>query len=377
MELRSSLILLLLSISIVFTSSCESAKQEVSATANHVKGVLSNYQGEQLLLELVTPNSISSVDTLIVEEDGSFSLTPDVRYAAYYRISQSPSNFCVFVLYPGDTIELNADVRSLEPTYTVLNSPESESIKNLNNLLADFSRVNDSLQQAAQTAQQSMNFQALDQIYSYQQSLNMNVGRQIQLLINENPSSFAAMSAVQNFDPNRDYQLFAKVEEAWKADKPSSPYLVEISQKLEKIRTLQVGAIPPNISLPNPDGEMTSLYDLRGKVVLLDFWASWCKPCRAENPNVVKAYNKYKDKGFEILGVSLDQEKPRWLQAIQADGLTWTHVSDLKGWQSAGAALYNVQSIPAAFLLDAEGKIIARDLRGPALDKKLEEILGT
>jgi thiol-disulfide isomerase/thioredoxin len=137
------------------------------------------------------------------------------------------------------------------------------------------------------------------------------------------------------------------------------------------------GEMAPDITLADREGKILPLSSTRGKVVLLDFWASWCGPCRMENPNVVKAYEKYKNKGFTVFSVSLDQSKDKWLAAIAKDGLVWeNHVSDLKGWGSAGAALYQVRGIPATFLLDKTGKIIARNLRGPALEKKLEELLG-
>ena len=138
-----------------------------------------------------------------------------------------------------------------------------------------------------------------------------------------------------------------------------------------------VGEMAPDIMLEDRDGKMAKLSSLRGKVVLLDFWASWCGPCRHENPTVVKAYQKYEAKGFTVFSVSLDQSKDKWLAAIEKDGLIWNnHVSDLKGWQSAGAALYKVSGIPATFLLDKEGKIAAKNLRGPALEDKLKELLG-
>jgi len=123
-----------------------------------------------------------------------------------------------------------------------------------------------------------------------------------------------------------------------------------------------------------PEGEDLSLSDLRGKVVLIDFWASWCGPCRKENPHVVKLYKKYKDQGFEILSVSLDKDKNRWIQAIEKDGMNWKHVSDLKGWKNQAAQTYSVKSIPHTVLLDAEGKIIARNLRSKALDRELEKV---
>ncbi len=136
------------------------------------------------------------------------------------------------------------------------------------------------------------------------------------------------------------------------------------------------GSMAPDFSLPKADGTPFSLSKLRGKYVLVDFWASWCGPCRKENPQVVALYNKYKDKGFEILGVSLDEDKEAWLKAIEKDRLTWIHVSDLKGWQNEAARLYNVNAIPMTYLIDPDGVIIAKGLRGPALEAKLQELLG-
>jgi|APTNR8051073442_1049403.scaffolds.fasta_scaffold02255_12 peroxiredoxin len=147
-----------------------------------------------------------------------------------------------------------------------------------------------------------------------------------------------------------------------------------LQQEIKRIGGFRVGGEAPDFAQATPDGKELRLSELRGKVVLIDFWASWCGPCRAENPNVVNLYNQYKSKGFEILGVSLDRTKDRWLQAIEQDGLTWLHVSDLQGWGNAVAQLYNVHSIPQTVLLDAEGRIIAKGLRGPALANKLAEL---
>jgi peroxiredoxin/acylphosphatase len=124
------------------------------------------------------------------------------------------------------------------------------------------------------------------------------------------------------------------------------------------------------------DGKPVKFSSFKGKYVLLDFWASWCKPCRLENPNVVKVYNQFKNKNFTIVGVSLDQSKDAWVKAIQADKLTWNHVSDLQQWNNAAAQMYHIQSIPGNFLIDPNGKIVARDLRGEDLEKKLCELLG-
>ncbi|MFI5142358.1 MAG: redoxin domain-containing protein [Bacteroidia bacterium] len=145
-------------------------------------------------------------------------------------------------------------------------------------------------------------------------------------------------------------------------------------EKIASIKGITVGYKAINFAQPDVNGKSVSLSSYKGKVVLVDFWASWCGPCRGENPAVVAAYNKYKDKGFDVLGVSLDQNKDKWLQAIQKDGLTWTHISDLKGWQNEAAKKYGVTSIPFNVLVDKDGKVLAKGLRGPALEAKLAEI---
>ena len=144
--------------------------------------------------------------------------------------------------------------------------------------------------------------------------------------------------------------------------------------QMEASKSFVIGAEAPDFTQKTPEGEDLSLSDLRGKVVLIDFWASWCGPCRKENPKVVKLYDKYKDQGFEILGVSLDKDMKRWTQAIEKDGLEWKHVSDLKGWKNAAAQTYSVRSIPHTVLLDENGNIIARNLRSKALERQLEKI---
>ncbi|MBK7939807.1 MAG: TlpA family protein disulfide reductase [Lewinellaceae bacterium] len=152
--------------------------------------------------------------------------------------------------------------------------------------------------------------------------------------------------------------------------------VTRLEYDIKKAGTFMPGFEAPDLAGMTPDSSRYSLKQMRGKIVMVDFWASWCGPCRRENPNVVANYNKYKDKGFDILGVSLDRDMTSWRKAIQQDGLPWRHISDLKGWQSEHAALYSVSSIPQTLLIDREGKIIARNLRGEQLGQKLKELFG-
>ena len=190
--------------------------------------------------------------------------------------------------------------------------------------------------------------------------------------------STSAVSAFVLFQLNKLYGGVNAIEERYNSLKPSAKNIV-YAKEVEKIISMAkigaVGSMAVDFTQADTASKPVSLSQFKGKYVLIDFWASWCRPCRAENPNVVSAYQTYKDKNFTVLGVSLDQQKANWVQAINADKLTWSHVSDLQYWNNAVAKIYGIQSIPANILIGPDGKIIGKDLRGEDLQQKLKELL--
>lgn len=199
----------------------------------------------------------------------------------------------------------------------------------------------------------------------------------------KNTSSLVSIMAITDLlnlkllSPQEAKESFTAVDDTLKSTRlgKNLNQLINNAITVSKQKKIDVGVIAEDFSAPTPTGEMLSLKKSMGKITIIDFWASWCKPCRMENPNVVRVYNKYHDKGLNIIGVSLDKKQEAWTKAIADDNLTWSHVSNLQFWQEPIARAYGVRSIPATFILDEKGNVIAKNLRGPALEKKISELL--
>lgn len=195
--------------------------------------------------------------------------------------------------------------------------------------------------------------------------------------VRNNPASFATPYFLSRVQHGLDVEELDELVSNLDPQLNAVPSIVQLKKRLEKLRTVAVGQIAPDFTMNDPDGNPVKFSEVyaQNEYTLLDFWAAWCGPCRAENPNIVAVFNEYKDKGFSVFGVSLDREKDAWLKAIEDDSLTWLHVSDLAYWKNAAAQLYAVNSIPSSLIVDKNGKIVAKNKRGEELRQTVSELL--
>ena len=369
-------VIILIAITIC-TFGCDLAKKSTANPTAIIKGKITEGLGIKLFLEELSSKNVYKIDSITLDKSGEFKFEIEENEQGFYRIRATEDNSIVFIIANGDKVVVNASASNLQATYTVSGSPETERLKSLNEMEYSLYITNDSLKR------EIMKHQQLRDVNNYVNAMNAQTilmekrTNFIKQFIDDNPGSLASLAAVERLNNETDLGYFIKVAEGLKTIMPNSDYYKNLNARIYEWGKLAVGALAPEITLTSPQGEFLSLSSLKGKVVLLDFWASWCRPCRAENPNVVRMYNKYAEKGFEIFSVSLDKSHEAWVKAIENDGLVWeNHVSDLRFWQSEAAATYDVKGIPATFLLDKEGKIVAKNLRGEALEAKLDELFG-
>ena len=229
------------------------------------------------------------------------------------------------------------------------------------------------LQQEYQSANGDMEkIQAVQNAYA---QLMANAQAKETELIKANPDSYVSTFVIATGMGQMEYEQLKERFNLLGEKAKATAHGKAIAAQIAKLESTAIGQIAPDFTVTTPEGESISLYDIKGKVKLIDFWASWCGPCRGENPHVVEIYKEFHPKGLEIFGVSLDNNKEAWVKAIADDGLIWKHGSDLQGWQSAPAQLYNVTGIPHTVLLDENNKIIAKNLRGEELKQKIAELL--
>ncbi|MEQ9591704.1 MAG: TlpA disulfide reductase family protein [Cyclobacteriaceae bacterium] len=322
----------------------------------------------------------ANAEIVDVQSDSTFEKTITIEEPGYYRLNFYGQQFVDMAVYKSN-LEINVDGNDPSGFFEVKGSPDLELVRQVQNILAQSQNnpTGASLTAEFNEARQNNNQERVLEVQeAYLEMLNEGYD-QIALLLREQGPSLAVINILSEnggLDRDRYIDLYVHVADELKAEWKDYQVAQEFISMVEKMKVLAIGQPAPEIALPNPEGEIVKLSSLRGKYVLVDFWAKWCGPCRRENPNVVKAYHKYNDKGFEVFGVSLDRTREDWVQAIQEDGLVWTHVSDLKYFDSQAASDYNITAIPFSVLVDPDGIIIGKNLRGRGLEKKLEEVLG-
>ena len=342
--MKKSLIIILLA----FLASCS-----LSAQKTTLSGTLNGLpEGTHAILSEVVGNQLRPIDTLQLGKSGAFKVTlsPTVPTLYILHTDNRDGANCHLMIAPKEKI--TADIL-FQPDQRVFRITNCKGSRNLEL----YKQFYDILLGATNPTLQALAPNQIEQLLQKNKDVLM--------------SAFLVTFFEEDFENHA--ALYADIRDALAPTYPNNFYVKHLSDRLRSV--LLPGMEAPEISMKDTEGNIRRLSDLRGKVVMIDFWASWCGPCRRENPNVVRLYKKYHDKGFEIYSVSLDKEKSAWLKAIKDDGLAWpNHVSDLNGWTSSGGKTYGIMSVPSTVLVDKDGKIIARNLRGTELEKKLAEI---
>jgi peroxiredoxin len=347
----------------------------------NIKGTLKNAGASLVYLEETTSSGAPVIlDSAKLEKDGDFILSTEIKDDRLYnlRLNSQPYPF-VSLINDSKDITVEADFNKQQDFYTVKGSDASEQLRTyVQTLNVKLSELGKSSQELVQLSQNKAPDSVLQprRAEVLKQSTELKSYATNFTLQSKSPSlTLFALGTFQNLASNPMYGI-----PGW-TNEEMTDLLTKAAQKFpnyptfNEIRKSYTPAAAPEFTLPDVNGTPVSLSSFRGKYVLVDFWASWCRPCRDENPNVVSAYKQFRNKNFTILGVSLDKEKEPWLQAIKKDSLNWTHVSDLKFWQSSVVPMYGIEGIPYNVLLDPKGNIIAERLTGASLHQTLSQVL--
>lgn len=365
--------------------SCSSASKEDVDVANSnadswtvtVSGKVGFPQQGQITIQEIKNGALGWQDTVKLKSNYTYSKKIKLSEPGYYKITFFNNQYVDFILYKSN-IEINVDGNDPNGFMEIKGSPDIDIIRKVQTILRD-------VESSPEMAKISEEYAAASQVKNETRMAELQAtymdavakGQQeVAQLIKNEPPSLGVINLLQSkvIDADQYFETYMAVAEKLKKEWPTYEHSKAFINLVDKMKTIAIGQPAPEIALPDTTGQIVKLSSMKGKYVLVDFWAKWCGPCRMENPNVVRVFHKFKDKGFTVFGVSLDRKKDDWLKAIAEDKLAWTHVSDLKYWQSEAAKTYNITGIPFSLLLDPNGVIVAKNLRGAALEKKLAEI---
>jgi peroxiredoxin len=334
-----------------------------------IEGKVAKPKPGHIYLDKMGMEKLERIDSTTTDPQGNFSFSVPVGSPSFYVLNFYNAQQAELVL-SGSSVKVEADGGSPYGLFKVHGSKENDFLAAYQQLSRAIKQESDSIKRLMLTGQ--ADGVQLEQAHA---AFVSSATTRVKQLVDNHEPSIVSIVAAGMLDPDHEMSYLLDLHKRLDAAYPGSEYVSYFGNQLAQLSRMAIGQPAPEISLPAPDGQMISLSSLRGKYVLIDFWASWCGPCRQENPNVVRMYNKFKDKDFEIYGVSLDDKRDKWLGAIAKDGLGWTHVSDLKNWKSPVVQLYRVEGIPLTVLIDKDGVIIDKNLRGQALEERLNELL--
>ncbi len=331
-------------------------------------------QGQFLLEQRGTEGWIS-VDTADVV-DGVATLKGAVEYPGDYYLSVVGQRPKLVVFVENAKMEITGKIDSLYNA-NVTGSKTHDEYKVINNQINEITQKYMALYQQSREAVAQGDTVKAEQLMEQVNEIYASVDKLQEDFVKNNPASYVTPYFLSNIQYSKEVEELDSMVSALDPKLDIVPSVIRLKEQVAKLKTVAVGQTAPDFTQNDPDGNPVKLSDIysQNELTLVDFWASWCGPCRAENPNVVAVYNEFKDKGFGILGVSLDKSKEDWLKAIDDDKLTWAHVSDLAYWENAASQLYGINSIPSNLLLDKTGKIIAKNKRGEELRTVVSEML--
>jgi thiol-disulfide isomerase/thioredoxin len=379
----------LFSLIITLLTGCKSNSFQISGK------IVNPVKGEYLFFDELQSSSLKTIDSVKLDSDGGFYFKGEIDIPKFYLVRLSETNFLTMLIEPGEKISINANADSLNIPISVSGSEGTQLMTDYNIKLKEtigkLGKLNNIYAQFVDRPELPNVIEKLD---STAQVIIKDMNIYTKKYISDNLTSMVSLVALyQQIAPGvyvlnavKDINYYTKVDSSLTALYPESETVQALHEQVKELlastseeiildNSLAEGALAPEIALPSPAGDTVRLTSKRGNIVLLDFWAAWCSPCRIENPNLIIAYNKYHSKGFDIFQVSLDKTKEDWIKGIKEDNLgRWTHVSDVKYWNSIVVPLYKIEGIPHNLLLDKDGRIIASNLRGNDLQTKLAEL---
>lgn len=359
-------------------SACSTTGNETANKGVVIKGEIQNPQADYVRLLILTSEGLEQIDSVMTSAtDGGFSLNLSLDEPAFLRLNVYDRQMINLILTGNEKeISVKADGSKATGMFSVSGSRDTDLMMGLDSIAkkrqSDVQLINNEAMQANSRGDMA-ELQAIREQYFY---LLEKHKKSFKNKIWSAMPSLASMYGLNYMNLEEDFTFMDSVVERYKEILPEHPFTIQFGEQISNMRKLAIGSPAPEIALNDPDGNLVSLSSLQGKYVLIDFWAAWCRPCRQENPNVVRLYQKYGGENFEILGVSLDRTREAWVKAIADDRLTWKHVSDLQYFNSEAAREYQIGAIPATYLIDPDGKIVAKNLRAETLEAKLKEIFG-